>query len=165
VEGLLPSVSLERRFWRLSAFNISANLMVPLAGLVDTALLGHLSQIRYLAGVALGAILFDYLFWTFGLLRMGTTGLTAQAVGRGHDEDAVVVMLHGAIMALAIGTILVLLRQALAQFGFWALQGSPPVEAAGIDYFHARIWGAPATLVNFVLLGWFLGREQGGGFC
>jgi len=153
---------LTRRFWRLSAFNILANLMIPLAGLVDTALLGHLSQIRYLAGVALGAILFDYLYWTFGFLRMSTTGLTAQAMGKDQNDDALVVMLHGAILALAIGTLLLLFRQFLAEVGFRALQGSSLVEAAGSAYFHARIWGAPATLLNFVFLGWFLGREQGG---
>ncbi len=156
----MPS-SLARRFWRLATFNILANLMVPLAGLVDTALLGHLSQIRYLAGVALGAVLFDYLYWSFGFLRMGTTGLTAQAVGAGKRNEAVVVMLHGAFIALAAGTALILLRGPLARLGFWALQGTRPVEAAGQAYFQARIWGAPATLLNFVLLGWFLGREQG----
>ncbi len=156
-----PPDPLGRRLWRLAAFNILANLMVPLAGLVDTALLGHLSEIRYLAGVALGAVLFDYLYWTFGFLRMGTTGLTAQAVGRDRSDDAVVVMLHGVLVAVAIGAALLILSRPLMKFGFWALQGSPDVEAAGSAYFRARIWGAPASLVNFVLLGWFLGREQG----
>jgi MATE family multidrug resistance protein len=152
--------SLSRRFWRLASLNILSNLMVPLAGLVDMALLGHLGQIRYLAGVALGAILFDYVYWTFGFLRMGTTGMTAQAVGRENADEVAAVALRGMALALGLGILILALQKPLSLFGFWVLQGDAGVKAAGLSYFAARIWGAPAVLVNFVLLGWFLGREQ-----
>lgn len=154
--------SLSRRFWRLSSLNILANLMVPLTGLVDMALLGHLGEIRFLAGVALGAILFDYVYWTFGFLRMGTTGMTAQAVGRENPDEIAVVALRGMAMALGLGLLILLLQRPLSLLGFWILQGDAGVKAAGRAYFSARIWGAPAVLLNFVLLGWFLGREQAG---
>jgi len=154
--------SLSRRFWRLSSLNILANLMVPLTGLVDMALLGHLGEIRFLAGVALGAILFDYVYWTFGFLRMGTTGMTAQAVGQENSEEVAVVALRGVAMALGLGLLILLLQKPLSLLGFWILQGDTGVKAAGRAYFSARIWGAPAVLLNFVFLGWFLGREQAG---
>ena len=151
---------LRGRFLRLTAINIASNVTVPLTGLVDTAMLGHLDDIRFLAGVALGAVLFDYVYWSFGFLRMGTTGTAAQATGRG-DTGEVYATLHRALfLAACIAALLLALKVPIARLGFLALSGEPAVEAAGRAYFDARIWGAPATLANFALVGWFLGREQ-----
>jgi len=149
------------RFWRLAIVNVISNLMVPLASLVDVAFLGHLTEIRYLAGVAIATVLFNYIYWTFGFLRMGTTGLTAQARGRGEDDVVVLTLLRNSAIALFIGVIILLLQQPLREIGFALLQADPEVLEAGRAYYNALIWGAPATLLNFVLLGWFLGREQG----
>ncbi|MGF1537491.1 MAG: MATE family efflux transporter [Elainellaceae cyanobacterium] len=149
------------RFLRLSLFNILSNLMVPIAGLVDTAFLGHLDDIRYLAGVAIATVIFNYLYWSFGFLRMSTTGLVAQASGRGDTRAVFIIGLrHGAI-ALALGLGLVLLQVPLREIGFWLLRAEPDIQQAGVVFYNARIWGAPATLINFVLIGWFLGREAG----
>ncbi len=135
--------------------------MVPLASLVDVAFLGHLADIRHLAGVAIATVLFNYIYWTFGFLRMGTTGITAQARGRGEADVVVLTLLrHGAI-ALAISLIILLLQQPIREVGFALLRAEPDVLQSGRDYYNALIWGAPATLLNFVLLGWFLGKEQG----
>ena len=148
------------RYLRLTWINILSNVTVPLVGLVDTAMLGHLADIRFLAGVALGTILFDYIYWTFGFLRMGTTGTTAQAIGREEPREAYLVLYRSlAIAGLIAGAILVL-QWPLRETGFLLLSGEPGVEQAGRDYFNARVWGAPATLCNFALIGWFLGREQ-----
>ncbi|MEO0406038.1 MAG: MATE family efflux transporter [Cyanobacteria bacterium P01_A01_bin.135] len=150
-----------RRFLRLSGYNILSNLMVPVAGLIDTAFLGHLDDIRYLAGVAIATVIFNYLYWSFGFLRMSTTGMVAQATGRGDDQAALTIGLrHGAI-ALVLGVALLLLQVPLRELGFWLLQATPDVRSAGVAFYNARIWGAPATLLNFVLLGWFLGRQEG----
>lgn len=149
------------RFWRLAAVNILSNLMVPLASLVDVAFLGHLSEIRYLAGVAIATVLFNYIYWTFGFLRMGTTGLTAQARGRGETDLVVVTLLRNSAIALLIGAIILLLQQPIRELGFSLLQAEPEVLEAGRAYYNALIWGAPATLLNFVLFGWFLGKERG----
>lgn len=151
---------LRRRFLRLSALNILANITVPLVGLVDTAMLGHLDDIRFLAGVALAAVLFDYVYWTFGFLRMGTTGSTAQAMGRGDRPEAYRVLYRSVVIAAGIAVGILVLQWPLRDLGFGLLSGEPGVEAAGRDYFDARIWGAPAALANFALVGWFLGREQ-----
>ncbi len=172
---------LRRRFFTLTGINILSNLTVPMAGLVDTALLGHLPDIRFLAGVALASLIFDVMYWSFGFLRMGTTGTTAQAVGRvgagkrsdppGVDSGSALatgmgevyrVLYRSLLMAAALGGALLVLQWPLGELGFALLSGEAPVEAAGRDYFYARIWGAPATLANFALLGWFLGREESG---
>lgn len=152
--------TLSRRFFRLTIPNILSNVTVPLVGLVDAAMLGHLPDIRFLAGVALASIIFDYVYWTFGFFRMGTTGMTAQAVGRGDREGLYLVLFRSLLLAGIIAACLLVLQRAIAAAGFALLAGTPGVEAAGRAYFKARIWGAPAVLGNFVLLGWFLGRER-----
>ncbi len=152
--------SLLKVFARLACINVLSNLMVPLAGLVDTAFLGHLQEIRYLAGVALATVLFDYLYWTFGFLRMTTTGLTAQAMGRQDADAALLVGLRNGLLALALGTLLLILQGPIRELGFGMLSATPAVKLAGQAYFNALIWGAPATLINFVIVGWYLGRSQ-----
>lgn len=135
--------------------------MVPLAGLIDVAFLGHLSDIRHLAGVALATVLFNYIYWTFGFLRMGTTGTTAQAIGRGDREEVLLIGLRNSCLALTIGLIILVLQQPLRDIGFALLQATRDVKASGQAYYDALIWGAPATLMNFVIVGWFLGQGQG----
>jgi len=160
VTGVSFPPDLRRNFTRLTAVNILSNLTVPITGLVDTAMLGHLADIRFLAGAALGAILFDYVYWTFGFLRMTCTGLTAQAVGRGDRDDEYGHLIRFVLLGLGAAAFVLLLQVPFRDAGFGLLSGAPGVEAAGRDYFNARIWGAPATLLNFVLMGWFLGRAQ-----
>lgn len=157
-----PTQSLPRRFLRLTVLNIAANLAVPLAGLVDVAMLGHLPDLSFLAGVALASLIFDYLYWSFGFLRMSTTGLTAQALGRNDEVEAHLVLYRALVTAVAVGVALWLLQEPLRQLSFWLLSGDAAVEAAGSAYYTARIWAAPAALANFALLGWFLGREESG---
>jgi multidrug resistance protein, MATE family len=147
-------------FFRLAIVNILSNLMVPLASLTDIAFLGHLSEIRHLAGVALATVLFNYLYWTFGFLRMGTTGMTAQAVGHQNDDEVLLIGLRNGAIALSIGFVIVLLQVPLRLVGFIMLSADPAVEASGQAYYNALIWGAPATLLNYVLIGWYLGRAQ-----
>ena len=151
-----------RRFFRLASVNILSNLMVPLAGLVNVAFLGHLVEIRHLAGVALATVLFNYIYWTFGFLRMGTTGMTAQAVGRSDHEAVLLTGLRNGVLALGLGLAILVLQHPLRELGFALLSAAPEVKSSGLAYYNTLIWGAPATLLNFVLLGWFLGREQGG---
>ncbi len=157
---MTPSLDLRRDFTRLTFVNILSNLTVPIAGLVDTAMLGHLADIRFLAGAALGAILFDYIYWSFGFLRMAGTGLTAQAVGRGDREDEYGTLARFALLGVLCSGAMLVLQWPLREAGFGLFGAETGVEAAGRDYYNARIWGAPATLLNFVLMGWFLGRAQ-----
>ena len=152
--------TLRRRFFKLALINLLASVTVPLAGLVDTAMLGHLDEIRFLAGVALASLLFDYLYWSFGFLRMGTTGTTAQAMGRGDRDEVYLLLYRSLLLAGVLGVAVLALQLPLRELGFWVLSGEASVEQAGRAYFNARIWGAPATFCNFALLGWYLGREE-----
>ncbi len=139
--------------------------MVPLAGLIDTAFLGHLEDIRYLNGVALASIIFNVIYWSFNFFRMGTTGPTAQAIGRANQSadsaDVWLILVRNSLLALGVGITVWLLKAPIAAAGFSLLQAGPEVRAAAIDFYNGRILGAPAVLVNFVLLGWMLGRSQG----
>ncbi|MFN3359848.1 MAG: MATE family efflux transporter [Pseudanabaenaceae cyanobacterium] len=134
-------------------------MMVPLAGLVDTAFLGHLADINQLAGTILGGILFDYLYRILKFLRSSTNALTASAPDR---ETEVKVLLRSLFVALTIGFAILILQYPIRSLGFWLLNSNPAIELAGMNYFDGRIWGAPAVLSNFVLIGWFLGREKTG---
>lgn len=134
--------------------------MVPLAGLIDVSFLGHLADIRHLAGVALATVIFNYVYWTFGFLRMSTTGMTAQALGREEPDTVLLIGLRHGILAVAIGLLILLLQSPLQWLGFTLLSATPEVKAAGQDYYNALIWGAPINLLGFVLIGWFLGRSQ-----
>jgi MATE family multidrug resistance protein len=163
--GMSPQAPSNRTFLpgflRLAIANIISNLMVPLAGLIDTAFLGHLADIRYLAGVALATVIFNVVYWSFGFLRMGTTGLTAQARGREDRTELWLILLRGGLVAIAFGLLILLLQVPIREVGFALLSADPEVKAAGYDFFNGRIWGAPAVLTNLVLMGWFLGREKG----
>ncbi|NEP62742.1 MAG: MATE family efflux transporter [Symploca sp. SIO2G7] len=150
------------RFYRLASVAILSNMMVPLAGLFDAAFLGHLENINYLAGVILGGILFDYLYRTLKFLRNSTNTLTANAVGQDAPVAILVALLRCSLIALMIAGVMLLLQYPIHKLGFTLLSGSMDVETAGVEYFNARIWGAPAVLLNFVLIGWFLGREMNG---
>lgn len=154
--------SLRSRFLRLTALNAMANLSVPLSSLVDAGMLGHLPDLRYLGGVALGGVLFDFVYWTFGFLRMSTTGTAAQARGRGDRPELYRVLYRALVLAAGLAALVLAFQVPLRELGFTLLSGTPEVEAAGRAYYGARIWGAPATLANFAFLGWFLGREESG---
>lgn len=161
-ETSLRGAQLRRRFFALALPNVLANLMVPLSGLVDTALLGHLPEIAALAGVGLASVIFDYLFWSFGFLRMGTTGITAQALGAGDEDEIVLTLGRASLVALALGVAILALSGPIESLSFALLDGAAEVESAGRDYFRGRVLGAPVALLNFVLLGHFLGRQRVG---
>ncbi|MGB7274377.1 MAG: guanitoxin biosynthesis MATE family efflux transporter GntT [Geitlerinemataceae cyanobacterium] len=158
----VPNRDFLSRFYRLASAAILANMMVPLAGLVDAAFLGHLENINYLAGVILGSLLFDYLYRTLKFLRNSTNTLTAHAMGQDSPVAVLVAVLRCGLIAGAIAAAILLLQYPIHELGFAVLSGSSDVETSALEYFNARIWGAPAVLLNFVLIGWFLGREMNG---
>lgn len=148
-------------FSRLAIANVISNLMVPLAGIIDTAFLGHLAEVHYLGGVAIASIIFNFVYWSFGFLRMGTTGLIAQAQGRQDMQTVRLILLRGMALALTLGFLILIMQAPIRQIGFWLLSADADTQLSGEAFYNARIWGAPAVLVNYVLLGVFLGRGQG----
>lgn len=148
------------RIWALAWPIILSNITVPLLGLVDTAVVGHLPDPRYLAGVTLGATLFSFLYWGFGFLRMGTTGLVAQAMGRDAPSDVRNLLGQSLIIAVGIGVLLILLGSPLISLGLWLLDGSAEATPLAREYAEIRLWSAPAVLANYAILGWFLGQQN-----
>ncbi|MEL6937817.1 MAG: MATE family efflux transporter [Cyanobacteria bacterium J06598_1] len=148
-------------FFQLAFANTASNLMVPIAGLVDTAFLGHLSDVSYLNGVAIATVIFNVIYWSFNFFRMGTTGPTAQAVGQSNTAEIWLIVVRNSLLALGVGIVLLLMQGPIAAIGFSLLQADPDAKSAAIAFFQGRILGAPAVLVNFVLLGWLLGRSRG----
>lgn len=146
-----------RKVWSLAGPMILANLSTPLLGMVDTAVVGHLSSPVYLGAVALGTMLFTFLFWGFGFLRMVTTGLTSQANSNANQSATRNVLIQSGLLAIIIATLLLLLQSPISWLAFQIIEGSPEVLAAAQRYYHIRIWSAPATLLNYAILGWLIG--------
>ncbi len=155
-----PAGGWNRRVWALAAPIIVSNLATPLLGAVDTAVVGRLPDAAYIGGVAIGALIFNFLYWGFGFLRMGTTGFTAQAFGAGDADELRAALLRPLILALALGALLVALQAPIGLLAFRILEASPEVEGFAQTYFEIRIWSAPAALVNYTVLGWMLGTQR-----
>jgi len=156
IEGLTPRL----RLWRLAGPIMIANLSVPMMGIVDTAVMGHLPDPAYVAAVAIGSVIFAYVFWGFGFLRMSTTGLTAQAVGREDPVEIRAVYLRAMLLGGTLALAVIALQVPIAGLAFSILEAEPAVETMAKTYFVIRIWSAPASLASYVILGWFLGRED-----
>ena len=134
-----------------------SNLSIPLIGIVDTAAVGRLPEAYHIGAVAIGALIFDFVFWAFGFLRMSTSGFAAQAEGARDDQELRNILTRALTLALAFGVLLVVLQPVIASLAFNLIDASPDVERAARAYFDIRIWSAPATLANYVFYGFFIG--------
>ena len=152
--------SVHRQVLWLAIPMVLSNITVPLLGLVDTAVIGHLSHAWYLGGVALGSTLISVSLWLLGFLRMSTTGLTAQAVGRDNAEQQARVLLQGLTMAMLLALGFLAIHQWILDLSFHFSDASEQVKHYGAQYFSIRVISAPAALVNYVLLGWLLGTQN-----
>ncbi len=139
-----------------------AYLTTPLLGIVDTAVVGQLGNAALLGGLAAGAIVFDVVFSTFNFIRSGTTGLVAQAFGRGDVEEERLTMLRAMMLAVAIGLAIAVLSPLISLAGQWFMNAEPTVSAALDTYVRIRCLGAPFSLMNYAILGYVLGRGEGG---
>lgn len=149
-----------RETWRIAAPMILSNMTVPLVGLVDSAVMGHLDQTYYLAAVGLGSALFTFIIWTMGFLRMITTGLVAQAYGA-NNHNAIRQWLYlPAVLSIFIALAVFALNPWLIDLILWWIEGSEQVEAKVLEYWNIRILGLPISLLNAVLIGWFLGMQN-----
>lgn len=148
------------RVLRIALPIVASNVTVPLLGLVDTAVVGQLGQAAPIGAVGLGAVILSAFFWMFGFLRMGTTGLTAQAHGAGDTAETGAILKRGLLIAFAAGGALVALQLPLIWAAFRLSPGSVEVEGMAAQYLHIRIWGAPATIAMYALTGWLIALER-----
>ena len=150
--GALPTspAGWRRRVWTISWPIVLSNLSVPMVGAVDTAIMGHLPDPVYIGAVALGAMVFNFLYWGFGFLRMGTTGFVAQALGADDMDGLRAVLARAFALAVGIGTLVLLLQYPMVKASLWLLDASDRVESLAAEYVYVRIWSAPATLAGYV---------------
>ena len=154
---------LNKEILRLSLPSILANLTVPLVGIVDTAVAGHLSggnAALFIGAISIGAMLFNLLYWNFGFLRTGTGGLTAQAFGRQDPNRCAAICIRGLGIALAMAALTLVLRNPFLKLALFCVDGTDEVEALAAEYFSIRIWAAPATLSLMTFSGWFVGMQD-----
>ncbi len=149
-----------RAVWRIAWPMILSNVSVPLLGMVDTGVTGHLDNATYLGAVAVGSTIFGFLYAGFNFLRMGTTGIAAQRFGANDDDGLKVALGQALVAAFTIAAALIVLQSPLRELAMQLLGPGSAVTPLAEEYFSIRIWSAPATLANFVLIGWFLGLQN-----
>ena len=154
------SRSRHRQIWTLALPMIFSNITVPLLGLVDAAVIGHLEHAYYLGGVALGSMLMSLMIWLCGFLRMSTTGFVAQAVGTDDLQQQGAVLIQGTWIALVLSALLLIVQPSLLSFGLWMSGPSDDVALYATTYISIRIWSLPFSLLSMLCLGWLLGRRR-----
>ncbi len=149
-----------RKVWMLAGPIILSNISVPLVGAVDTAVVGHLPGPESIGAVALGALIFSFLYWGFGFLRMGTTGFIAQAFGAGDHDGLADTLLRVLLLAVILGAVIILVAAPIIDFAFYLIDTSEQVEGLARDYAVIRIWSAPAVLCIYAFTGIFIGMHN-----
>ena len=155
-------MNINRSILKLAIPSIFANITVPLVGMVDIAIAGHLSAqaATLIGGIAIGSMLFDLLYWNFGFLRIGTGGLTAQAYGAGNRHECAKILGRSLAMSLIIAMLLIVIQWVVVKVAFFFVDCTPEVQSLATRYFYIRIWAAPATLSLMAFKGWFIGMQD-----
>ena len=151
---------MNRRILHLAIPSIVSNITVPLLGLVDVTIVGHLGATAYIGAIAVGGLLFNILYWNFGFLRMGTSGLTSQAYGRKDKDAEIRVLVQAVSVGLFSALAMLTLQYPIERLAFRLLDTSAEVEQYAVTYFRICIWGAPAVLAQYGFTGWFIGMQN-----
>ena len=150
---------MNRRILGLALPNIVTNITVPLLGMVDMAIVGHLSG-DHIGAIAIGTQIFNLIYWNFGFLRMGTSGFTAQAFGAERWDESIKILIRACAIALGIALTLIILQWPISLAVPHIFEGSNHVMSLALTYFFVRIWSAPATLGLYAIKGWFIGMQD-----
>ena len=151
---------IDRRILRIAGPSIVSNITVPLLGLIDVAIVGHLGDAAYIGAIAVGSMMFNLIYWIFGFLRMGTSGMTSQALGRRDLTATAQLLLRSLSVSTGIALCLILLQSPLCRAMLFFMQPTPDVEPLARAYFRICVWGAPAVLGLYGLMGWFVGMQN-----
>ena len=139
---------------------VLSNITIPILGAVDTAVIGQLGKAAPVAAVGVGAIIITAFYWIFGFLRMGTTGLVAQALGARDENEVRAYLLRALFLGFCAGLAIFLLRKPLIEIGFWVSPASSGVEELAEKYFLIRVWSAPAAIALYGVIGWLIALER-----
>lgn len=151
---------MNKRILGLAVPSIISNITVPLLGLVDVSIVGHLGSATYIGAIAVGGMLFSMIYWIFGFLRMGTSGLTAQAYGRRDLAEVILSFVRSVGIAFGLGLLLILLQYPILKVAFMLIDATPAIKELASLYFRICIWGAPAVLGLYSFAGWFVGMQN-----
>ena len=149
-----------REILQIALPSIVSNITVPLLGLIDVTIVGHLGAASYIGAIAVGGMFFNIIYWIFGFLRMGTSGMTSQAFGRKDDAETMRLLTRSTGVGLVIAFMLIVLQSPIEQIAFALIQTTPEVERLASLYFRICIWGAPAVLGLYSFSGWFIGMQN-----
>jgi len=156
----MKNSAIHKEIFRLAIPNMISNIVIPLLGMVDTAIAGHLGDDRNIAALSIGVTIFNFIFWNCSFLRMGTSGMTAQAYGAGKKKECANMLLRSTWLALLITVTLVVFQKPIGHFALHVMQGSEQVQTLAAEYLFVRIWAVPASITLFTLHGWFIGMQD-----
>lgn len=151
---------IDRQILHIAIPSIVSNITVPLLGLIDVAIVGHLGAPAYIGAIAVGGMLFNIIYWIFGFLRMGTSGMTSQAFGKRDLPETVRLLIRSVGIGLTVALCLILLQTPIRQAAFLVIQPTEEVRQLATSYFHICIWGAPAMLGLYGFSGWYIGMQN-----
>lgn len=145
---------------KLAIPNIISNITVPLLSMVDIALVGHLNSESYMGAIATCGIIFNFIYWSFSFLRMGTSGFTAQAFGASNNQESSNILLRSLTIGLIASVIIICIQKPIFEVAFWAIKSTTEVKFFASEYFYIYIWAAPAILGMYTFTGWFIGMQD-----
>lgn len=152
--------NIDKRILSIALPSIVANITVPLLGLVDMAVSGHLGNAVYIGAVAVGSMIFNVVYWVFGFLRMGTSGMTSQALGRRDMNDVATTLARSIVVAMAVAAFIIVLQKPLGSVALALVGASAEINTEAWHYFRICVWGAPAMLCLYSLTGWYIGMQN-----
>lgn len=156
----LNPFKLNRRILNIAVPNIISNITIPLLGIVDLALVGHLESKVYIGAIAVGSMIFNFIYWGFSFLRMGTSGFTAQAFGKKDFRESFYILYRALFVGFIGAIFLLIMQKPIDLLSFFIINGSDEVEFFARQYFHIRIWAAPATIAIYSISGWYIGMQN-----
>ena len=159
----MADILTHRRVLRIALPIVLANATVPLLGLVDTGVVGQLGEAAPIGAVGLGAVILTAVYWIFGFLRMGTTGLAAQASGAGDSDEVAALLSRALLIGFGAGAVMIAAQWLIFDGAFRLAPASAEVESLARDYMAIRIWSAPATIALYGITGWLIAQERTGG--
>ena len=151
---------LDRQILTLALPSIVSNITVPLLGLCDVTIMGHVGGARHIGAIAVGSMVFNVIYWLFGFLRMTTSGLTAQAYGARRLDQSVAHLVRSLLTGTGIGLLFIILQLPLLHLSLWLMQATPDIRPMVTTYYYICIWGAPAVLGLYALTGWYIGMQN-----
>jgi putative efflux protein, MATE family len=156
----MTNTEINKEILRLAIPNMISNILIPMLGIIDTAIAGYIGEDVNIAALSIGTTIFGFIYWNCSFLRMGTSGITAQAFGARQKKECANMLIRSIWLAIVISFVLVVFQKPIGDFALYVMQGSSQVQALAAEYLFARIWAVPASITLFSIHGWFIGMQD-----